>query len=148
MNMETSIAAATGLSKLDQEHLWRSKFIDKSAKCEAELRRLSQSVSDSKMHFKAMTEKVIASQKDSKTKHLKSDTLLKLLEELIPLIELRAELAHSHFLDSVSSDAGYAILKNANFSHIHFDKLTVISSDQRKKSYDRLSSITGQLATL
>jgi hypothetical protein len=147
--MEMSkIIPANGLDDAGQWHIWRSKYFDKAAKCEGELKRLSGSPTDAKMHFKAMAEKILSTNKSGKTKSEKNETLIKLLDELIPLIELRAELAHSHFVRATGQESGLAMLKNANFSHVHFDKLTVLSSDQRRKAYDRLASIAGQLAQI
>lgn len=145
--MEMSkIIAANGTDDAGQWHIWRSKFFDKAAKCEGELKRLSGSAADAKLHFKAMAEKILSTNKAGKTKLEKNEALIKMLEELIPLIELRAELAHSHFVCATDLDAGLAMFKNANSSHIHFDRLTVLSGEQRKKAYDRLASIAGQLA--
>lgn len=145
--MEMSkIIPVSSLDDTGQWHIWRSKFFDKAAKCESELRRLSDSPADAKMHFKAMAEKILSTSRAAKTKPEKNEVLIKLLEELIPLIELRAELAHSHFVCATGLETGVAMLKNANFSHIHYDKLTVLTGEQRKKAYDRLASIAGQLA--
>ena len=145
--MESAIEAGSGLSKEDEAHIWRSKFINKSAKCEAELRRLLKMAPTSRLHFKVMAENLLSSQKDANAKNSKGNNLKNLLEELIPLIELRAELAHSIFIDGQHQD-GSILLKNANFAHAHFDKLTFISADMRKKTYDRLSWIVGQLASI
>lgn len=145
--MEMSkIIPASSLDDAGQWHIWRSKFFDKAAKCEGELRRVSGSPADAKMHFKAMAEKILSTNRAAKSKPDKNEVLIKLLEELIPLIELRAELAHSHFVCATGLETGVAMLKNANFSHVHYDKLTVLTGEQRKKAYDRLASITGQLA--
>lgn len=147
--MEMSkIVPSSSSDDANQWHIWRSKFFDKSSKCEGELRRLSGSSADAKMHFKAMAEKILSTDRSGKTKSEINEVLIKLLEELIPLIELRAELAHSHFVCTTGHDAGVAMLKNANFSHIHYDKLTVLTGEQRKKTYDRLASIAGQLAKI
>jgi hypothetical protein len=144
----TKIKPADDLDHTSQWHIWRSKYFDKCAKCECELKRLSASSVDAKMHFKAMAEKILSSNKAGKTKLEKNESLIKLLEELIPLIDLRAELAHSHFVCTTGFTDGVAMLQNANFTHIHFDKLTVLSAEQRKRAYDRLASIAGQLAKL
>ena len=144
----TKIYAATAMDETAQLHVWRSKFFDKSAKCEAELKRLSASPADAKLHFKVMAEKLLTTSKNNKLKVAKDEALIRLIEELVPLIELRAELAHSHFINSANQDHGLAMLKNANFFHVHFDRITVLSAEQRKKAYDRLASIAGQLAKL
>lgn len=145
--MEMSkIIPTSSLDDTGQWHIWRSKFFDKAAKCEGELRRLCRSPADGRMHFKAMAEKILSTNRAGKTKLEKNEALIKLLEELIPLIELRAELAHSHFVCATGFETGVAMFKNANFSHVHYDKLTVLTGDQRKKTYDRLASIAGQLA--
>jgi hypothetical protein len=147
--MEMSkIVSAAAIDDAGQWHIWRSKYFDKAAKCEGELKRLSGSPADAKMHFKAMAEKILSTQNAGKTKSDKNETLIRLLDELIPLIELRAELAHSYFVCATGQESGIAMLKNANFSHIHFDKLTVLTNDKRKKAYDRLASIAGQLAKI
>ena len=122
-------------------HIWRSKFFDKASKCERELRRILALPANDKTHFKMMAEKLLTSKKPDK-----NTPLAKLVEELIPLIELRAELAHSHFVGFGRDQATVAFFENACFTHVHFKKLTVLSEDQRKKAYDRLSSIAGQLA--
>jgi hypothetical protein len=141
--MEMSkIVAGSAMEELGQLHVWRSKFFDKAAKCERELRRISLSPATDKTHFKVMAEKILTANK------AKDKILTKLIEELIPLIELRAELAHSDFFGFVVTDTRHAMFQNACFSHTHFEKLTVLSDDQRKKAYDRLASIAGQLAKI
>ena len=144
----TRIVAATSMDETAQLHVWRSKFFDKAAKCEAELKRLSASSADAKLHFKVMAEKLLNSSKNNKLKAAKDEALIRLIEELVPLIELRAELAHSHFIKTANQDHGLAMLKNANFSHMYFDRITVLSAEQRKRAYDRLASIAGELAKL
>ncbi len=147
--MEISkIQAASGICLTDQCHIWRSKFIDKASKCETELKRLSANQQDAKLHFKGMAEKILAKNEAGKTKADKNEFLIRLLEELIPLIELRAEIAHSQLLSVSATSAELAMFQNANCMHTHFDKLTVLSAEQRKRAYDRLSSIAGQLAQI
>lgn len=127
----------------DKIHIWRSKFFDKTSKCERELRRLLALPSNDKSHFKVMAEKVIAANMGEK-----KTSLTKLVEELIPLIELRAELAHSHFVGLNEGETSDAMFDNACFTHKHFKRLAVLSHDQRKNAFDRLSWIAGQLATI
>jgi hypothetical protein len=139
--MEMSkIVAGNAIDELGHLHIWRSKFFDKAAKCERELRRLSLAPPNDKTHFKVMAEKILTANK------AKNKTLSSLVEELIPLIDLRAELAHSHFVGFANTDTRHAMFQNACFSHIHFEKVTVLSDEQRKKAYDRMASIAGQLA--
>jgi transketolase len=140
--------SGNGSEELNQLHIWRSKFLDKTAKIEGELKRLARSSTDAKLQFKALAEKLLATQNAGKTKAEKNDHLIKLLQELLPIIELRAELAHSQLINAGNADSGLAMFKNANCIHPHFDRITVISSDQRKKAYDRLAWIAGQLASI
>ena len=94
----TKIVTGNIMDELGQLHIWRSKFFDKAAKCERELRRLSLSPATDKTHFKVMAEKILT------TKSAKEKILVNLVEELIPLIDLRAELAHSHFVGFTNTD--------------------------------------------
>ena len=147
--MENSISPnGNSHESLDLLHIWRSKFLDKSAKCERDLKRLTLSSTDAKLPYKALAEKVLATQQAGKTKAEKNESLIKLLQELLPIIELRAELAHSQLVNTSFADADFAMFQNANCSHPHFDKITVLSSEQRKKVYGRLAWIAGQLATI
>jgi hypothetical protein len=137
----TKIILPNVADELVQMHLWRSKFFDKASRCERELRRLLALPANDKSHFKVMAEKLIATKKDEK-----KSALPRLVDELIPLIELRAELAHSHFVGFSGTESTDAMFENASFSHIHFSKYTVLTNEQRNQAYGRLSWIAGQLA--
>ncbi len=137
----TKIILPNVADELVQMHLWRSKFFDKASRCERELRRLLALPANDKSHFKVMAERLMATKKDDK-----KCALYKLVDELIPLIELRAELAHSHFVCFSGTESTDAMFENASFSHIHFSKFTVITNERRKHTYDRVCWIAGQLA--
>ena len=123
----TKITAANSADEEERIHIWRSKFFDKASKCERELRRILDLPNDDK--------------------NKKKSPLTKLVNELIPLIELRAELAHSHFVGFGAGSENSALFDNACLTHPHFRKLMAISEEQRVKTYQRLSWIAGQLAT-
>ena len=142
-----AFAAVEPINDVDAMHIWRSKFIDKASKCEAEIRRIAVSDSDKKLPFKALAEKILAERAKTESGK-KSEPLVKLLEELIPLIELRAELAHSQIVNEKHNANGFLFLRNAQSSHKHFDKIVSLTAEHRKIAYDRLSSIAGQMAKL
>ena len=135
------------INDTDAMHLWRSKFIDKASKCEGEIRRIASKPADKKMPFKALAEKILA-ERIMLEAGKKSEPLVKLLEELLPLIDLRAELAHSQIVSESRGATGYLFLRNAQSSHKHFEKIVSLTLDHRKVAYDRMSSIAGQIAKL
>lgn len=138
----TKITAANAADEDERIHIWRSKFFDKASKCERELRRILNLPNNDKSHFKTIAEKILTDDKNKK-----KSPLTKLINELIPLIELRAELAHSHFVGFGAGNENSALFDNACLTHPHFRKLMAISEEQRVKTYQRLSWIAGQLAT-
>jgi hypothetical protein len=143
------INAAHPVDLHGQVHIWRSKFIDKCAKCEAQLRRLAQLDNSKKIHFKTLADELLSNAKKGKNTAQKSSQISDWISELLPLIDLRAELAHSHLLvEDQNSIGGTAAFQNANFTHTHFQRIILISADQRKHAYDRLAWITGQLTHL
>jgi hypothetical protein len=135
------------LDALSEWHLRKSKFLCKAAKCEAELRRLAATPADSKLHFKALAEKLRATKPAAKQapSNTPSD---KILEELLPLIDLRSELAHSYIYANHGLDPDKILIKNAQDRHLHFEKVTLLSAEEFKNAYDRLSWIVGQLAKI
>lgn len=139
----TKITAGTAGDEVERIHIWRSKFFDKASKCERELRRILELPNNDKSHFKTMAEKILTEEKNKK-----KSPLTNLVDELIPLIELRAELAHSHFVGLDAGNNNDALFDNACLTHVHFRKLMAISAEQRANTYSRLSWIAGQLTTV
>ncbi|MBK8373876.1 hypothetical protein [Sphingorhabdus sp.] len=140
-------AAVEPLNDVDAMHIWRSKFVDKASKCETEIRRIAVAVGDKKMPFKALAEKILADRRKIESGK-KSEPIVKLLEELVPLIELRAELVHSQIVNEKHSKNGFLFLSNAQGSHAHFDRIVSLTAEQRKIAYDRIATIAGQMAKL
>jgi hypothetical protein len=138
---------ARTIDAVSEWHLRKSKYLCKAAKCEAELRRLAATPADAKLHFKALAEKFRTTNGTAKKVALNAQSD-KLLEELLPLIDLRSELAHSCFHANVGLDPDNILIKNAQDQSIHFEKVTLLSADAFKKAYDRLSWIAGQLAKI
>lgn len=142
-----AFAAVKPMTDVDVMHIWRSKFIDKASKCETEIRRIAVTATEKKMPFKALAEKILADRSKMETAK-KSEPIVKLLDELIPLIELRAELAHSQIVHEKHNTNGFLFLRNAQSSHKHFEKIVSLTAEHRKIAYDRLSAIAGQIAKL
>jgi hypothetical protein len=82
---------AASVSAIDQVHIWRSKFLDYSARCETRLRLLHHLQSPSNEAFLQIKSLALA----VKAAKQNSTKLAEAIDELLPLIELRAELAHS-----------------------------------------------------
>ena len=139
----TKITAANAADEEERVHIWRSKFFDKASKCERELRRILDLPNNDKSHFKTMAEKIL---NDDKNK--KKSPLTKLVNELIPLIELRAELAHSHFVGFGAGSENSALFDNACLIAPAFQKA---DGDLRRAEKSRPTGspswIAGQLAT-
>ena len=94
MNDIKELCSSIGLSPKDECHIWRSKFFDQSARCEARLRRIfmAKRPIDAVPHqFKATAVAV----KQKIDGQVCDEKLIVIIDELLPLIELRAYLAHS-----------------------------------------------------
>jgi hypothetical protein len=144
MNAPTGkLIANSKNDSLGDVHLWRSKFIDKCAKCEREIRRLSNVSNDGRAFLKAMTEKLLMDSTDDE-----NQALTKHLTQLLPLVDLRGEIAHSELLRVEADTQNAAVFQNANFSHAQFEKHLVISAEQRRSALQIAGSVAGQLAKI
>lgn len=133
---------------IDYAHIWRSKFIDMSAKCEGQLRRILEISANSPAQYRQMAKAVLKEVED-KAKPTKQDKqLAKICAELLPLIDLRAEIAHSQLSHFTSDNEHYSGWANAKQSHSHFSKMTLLTKEQQDSAYVKLASIANQLSQL
>jgi hypothetical protein len=128
----------------DEAHIWRSKYFDQSARCEARLRRLLASIRPSEPvphQFKA----VAMAAKQAAEAGAAGDKLVAVVEELLPLIELRAYLAHSAMrLMSLNGDHLVA------FAHAGGDqefgqKVMLLNTKQRIHALKKLTNLSDRL---
>jgi len=73
------------------------------------------------------------------------EAILALLDELSPLAELRAVLAHSTMHRGLLDGVPVVFLKNASHRHPYLDSRVIISVEKLKAAFNKLSSITNQL---
>ena len=138
------ISAATQKTALDKAHIWRSKFIDQASKCEGDLRLIYAATHpDAKIpSFKAMAETLSAttSLNDAQNKRL-----AKLCKALLPLIDLRANVAHSEIGIATIDDEPMITLANAN-GRLNQGKLYLaLSDEERTASHKEMSTLANQL---
>jgi hypothetical protein len=139
------IACTTQKTALDKAHIWRSKFIDQASKCEAELRLIY-----GKTHpaakvpaFKTMAETICTATMltDGQNKRL-----AKLCQSLLPLIELRANVAHSEIGIAHIEEQQMITLANANGRLSHGRLFLALSDAEQKSAQKEMASLANQLS--
>ncbi len=130
---------------LDKAHIWRSKFIDQASKCETELRWIY-----AKTHpaakvpaFKTMAETFCSATflTDGQNKRL-----AKLCQSVLPLIELRANVAHSEIGIAMIDDQQMITLANANGRFAKGRLLLALSDEEQKSAQKEMASVANQLS--
>ncbi len=149
MNMQTKIKTAPVLpsahSVKDDAHIWRSKFIDQASKCERELRLIYTKTHTSAKPpaLKTMAEAFCA---ESQLTEEKNKKIANLCLSLLPLIELRAHVAHSKIGVAMIDDQQVITLANASNQTAHGQLLLILSEDEQKSAQIRIASIANQLS--
>jgi hypothetical protein len=148
MNMQSKISVVPTPFSMrtpkDNSHIWRSKFFDQSARCEARLRLILAATrpSDPIPHqFRAVA---IAAKQSAEIGHAENK-IVAIVDELLPLIELRACLAHSamRFL-AVNGD--YIVAFTLIGGDQEFgQKVMLLNSAQRAHALSKLTSLAGRM---
>jgi hypothetical protein len=133
--------------RLDDAHVWRSKIVEKCAMAErAIVALLSKRGIDTggKAPLSQKIEKLRKIVGDAPAK--RSDrTLRQTLDELVPLAELRSELAHSTTALAVIDGERFIILRNAGDKHPEVDRRVVIAIDKMNEISRRLNAVANRL---
>jgi hypothetical protein len=141
--IENSIAE-TEASPKDEAHIWRSKYFDQSARCEARLRKIIELArpNDAVPHqFKAVALVV----KQIGLEEPKDQRMVLVVDELVPLIELRAQLAHSVMRMMTIDGNQYVTFANAGGDQEYGQKVVMLTADQRANALKKLANLSDRL---
>ena len=128
----------------DDAHIWRSKYFDQSARCEARLRRILTEIrpSDAVPHqFKAVAIAV----KHATEANSKDDKLIAVVDELLPLIELRAYLAHSAMRLMALDGDHLVAFAHAGGDQEYGQKVMLLTTEQRTHALKKLTNLAERL---
>jgi hypothetical protein len=128
----------------DDAHIWRSKYFDQSARCEARLRKIIElrHPRDAVPHqFKA----VALAAKQIGLEEPRDEKLILAVEELIPLIELRAQLAHSVLRLMTIDGNQFVTFANAGGDQEFGQKVVMLTLEQRTNALKKLANISERL---
>jgi hypothetical protein len=128
----------------DDAHIWRSKYFDQSARCEARLRRLLVSIRPSEPiphQFRA----VAIAAKQLAQADPDGDKLVATIEELLPLIELRAYLAHSAMRLMALNGDHLVAFAHAGSDQEFGQKVMLLNTRQRNSALKKLTNLTSRL---
>ena len=128
----------------DDAHIWRSKYFDQSARCEGRLRRIlaSERPTENVPHqFRA----VAIALKQTAEGRPTENKLIAIIDDLLPLIELRAYLAHSA-MRLMALDGDHLVA----FAHAGGDqefgqKVMLLTTEQRAHALKKLTNIAERL---
>lgn len=128
----------------DEAHIWRSKYFDQAARCETRLRRILSILRPSEAiphQFKAVAIAVKQSSENCSV----GDKIIATVDELLPLIELRAYLAHSA-LRLMTIDGDHLVaFAHAGGDQEYGQKVMLLTTEQRIHSLKRLTTIADRL---
>jgi hypothetical protein len=144
MNAVKELSSSIGISPKDECHIWRSKFFDQSARCESRLRQLfvAKRPADAVPHqFRAVS---IALKQSSEGQE-QDEKLVTIIDEILPLIELRAYLAHSPMrLMALEGDLS-VVFAHAGADQECGQKVMMLTSDQRTNALRKISNLAERL---
>jgi hypothetical protein len=144
MKSENTLPIIPARPAKDDAHIWRSKYFDQSARCEARLRRILATLRPTEPvphQFKAVA---IATKQVAEGRST-GEKLVAAINELLPLIELRAYLAHSAMrLMAINGDHLVA------FAHAGGDqefgqKFMLLNTEQRAHALKKLTTLAERL---
>ena len=128
----------------DDAHIWRSKYFDQSARCETRLRRILSILKPSEAIPHQFKSVAIAVRQSSEKGSL-SDKLISTVDELLPLIELRAYLAHSA-LRLITIDGDHLVaFAHAGGDQEYGQKVMLLTTEQRNHALKKLTTIADRL---
>ena len=136
-----NIAAAATVSSIDQIHIWRSKFLDYSARCETRLRLLHHLQSpkcETFLQIKALATTVKAGCQNC-------TNLAEAIDELLPLIELRAGLAHSVVALLNVNAQQTAVFVNADNKARYGRNALMLDINERDNALTKIKNIADRL---
>ena len=133
--------AEPAISAIDQVHIWRSKFLDYSARCETRLRVLHTNNSQKSEIFLQI--KALAASVKSEGKGCLK--LTSAIDELMPLIELRAELAHSVVTLLNFNSQQTAVFVNADNKSRYGRHALILGVDEREAALKKIKNIAERL---
>lgn len=144
MKTQNDLTAGAGENPKDTAHIWRSRYFDQSARCEARLRKIIElkRPRDQVPHqFKAVALAV----KQIGLEDTNDEKLAVVVDELLPLIELRAQLAHSVMRLMTIDGNQYVTFANADGDQEYGQKVVMLTIDQRNNALKKLSNISERL---
>ena len=128
----------------DDAHIWRSKYFDQSARCETRLRRilfLLRPTEPVPHQFKAVAIAV----KQAADNGSIAEKLVAAVEDLLPLIELRAYLAHSAMRLMTIDGDDLVAFAHAGGDQEFGQKVMLLTTEQRAHALRKLTSIAEKL---
>ena len=135
------IEPAASISAIDHVHVWRSKFLDYSARCETRLRLLHHMHSSNGGGFLQIKALALA----VKAEQLGCPKVTEAIDELLPLIELRAELAHSVVTLLHTTSPPVAVFINATSRTAFGKSALLLDQGDRDKALKKIRKISEQL---
>jgi hypothetical protein len=144
MKIDNALQTSPVRSAKDAAHIWRSKFFDQSARCEARLRRVVAKVRPGEPvphQFKAVA---LAAKQAAETGPNR-DKLIAAVDELLPLIELRAYLAHSAMRLIALEGDHLVAFAHAGGDQEFGQKVMLLNTEQRLHALRRLTNLAGRL---
>lgn len=130
--------SASSINGIDQIHIWRSKFLDYSARIETRLRLLHNfrsPKSDNFLQFKSLATTV-------KAENSSCLKLAETIDELMPLIELRAELAHSVVTLLNFNAQQTAVFVNADNKFRFGRRALMLAVDEREQALKKIKNMS------
>lgn len=154
MNAPIDKAALAGagcqFSCLDEAHIQRSKLVEKCTAAERWITEMLRSYGYGGSLRASLSSKIETLRKlaDPQKRPKTDNKLLRLLDELSPLAELRSELAHSTMTHGTEEGRAVIILRNAAENHPFIDRRVIVSASNLRDANRQLSNIANQLKQL
>lgn len=145
MNAPTgNLAKIATASELDQVHIWRSKFIDYASRCETRLRVMHKTHSLNSEVFLQIKSLAVA----VKASHPGCSKLAAAIDDLIPLIELRAALAHSVVTMLNNNSQQTAVFLNADNRALFGRHALILDLKERERALHQIKTAADRLKRL
>ena len=144
MNESSAPNSTSVLNPKDESHIWRSKFFDQSARCEARIRRvfMAKRPSDPIPHqFRAVS----IALKQTNDGNACDEKLIAIIDELLPLIELRAYLAHSAMRLMALDGDHLVAFAHAGGDQEYGQKVMMLTTVQRGHALKKMTTLADRL---
>jgi len=136
---------------LDDAHICRSKLVEKCADAEFHVLALLRARGDNsscKTPFSRKIEALRVAATKQKSPGKADLKIVQLLEDLLPLADLRSELVHSTMERGAAAGRSVILFRNAAEVHRIVDRRVVLTLADLKDATQRLSDVVNQLKQL